>query len=909
MAELPSGTVTFMFTDIEGSTRLLTRFGSRYAEVLAEHQRLLRAAFDEHDGREVHTEGDAFFVAFTRAGDAIAAAVAAQRALASESWPEGVEVRVRIGVHTGVAAISMDDYVGLDVHRAARICSAGHGGQVLISSSTRELVADELAPDVALKDLGQHRLKDLGRPEHLFQVVAGGLPSDFPPLGALPSGFHAGDGPPASPNRTIGREDDVRAIADHLRVVGVRVLTLTGPGGVGKTRLALEAARALQSEFAAGARFVSLAALRRAEDVPAAIVQSLGIIPLSSESAGQAVTRYLSVKQLLLVIDNVEHLPAAARFVSELLDACPALTVLATSRERLALVGEQCYLVAPLALPRDEKDGDALARVPAVALFCERARAHDPGFRLGDANVTAVAEICRRVDGLPLAIELAAARCGLLSPGEIAERLDTALTALGAGARDAPARHQTLRATVDWSHDLLADGEKRCFARLSVFAGGATVEAAEKITGTDLDTLDQLVAKSLLMRRQREGTPTRLGMLETIRAYATERMAAMADADAVRENHHRFYLALAQRHGAERALMGTGRQEHLARLDADVDNLHVALAWAVARGDPEPALAMCAALGHYWRMRDRYADALEWIDRALRMPGADAHPALRINALCTKVRALWRLGRGAERPAILAEAEAIARALADPRILAQVLLVRALESERPDVADALADEALDRATVAGDDWTSAQAVYAKAIAAPTITDLRERVDRAAERLDEVGNVYHLAHLFAAVSYRAVLLGGDRDAKDLVDRAIPLAHKLDTPYLWMMLQGNSGLACLLTGDTDAAAHAFREELRLCRELVLLPFASEGLLGLAAVAAVRGGEDRAARLCGAASAHVYDDPEEALVVARLQAAFFEAARARHGADAWDAAARDGRALSFEDAINYALQEPHA
>jgi predicted ATPase/class 3 adenylate cyclase len=909
MAELPSGTVTFMFTDIEGSTRLLTRFGSRYAEVLAEHQRLLRAAFDEHDGREVHTEGDAFFVAFTRAGDAIAAAVAAQRALASESWPEGVEVRVRMGVHTGVAAISMDDYVGLDVHRAARICSAGHGGQVLISSSTRELVADELAPDVALKDLGQHRLKDLGRPEHLFQVVAGGLPSDFPPLRARPSGFHAGDGLPASPNRTIGRGDDVRAIADHLRAVGVRVLTLTGPGGVGKTRLALEAARALQSEFAAGARFVSLAALRRAEDVPTAIVQSLGIIPLSSESAEQAVTRYLSVKQLLLVIDNVEHVPTAARFVSELLDACPALTVLATSRERLALVGEQRYLVSPLALPRDEKDREALARVPAVALFRERARAHDPGFRLGDANITAVAEICRRVDGLPLAIELAAARCGLLSPGEIAERLDTALSALGAGARDAPERHQTLRATVDWSHDLLADGEKRCFARLSVFAGGATVEAAEKITGTDLDTLDHLVAKSLLVRRQHERTPTRLGMLETIRAYATERMAVMADADAIRENHRRFYLALAQRHGAERAVMGTGRQQHLARLDADVDNLHVALAWAVGRGDPEPALAMCVALGHYWRMRNRYADALEWIDRALSMPGANAHPALRINALCVKVRALWQLGRGAERPAILAEAEAVARALADPLILARVLLVRASEDGRPEVADALADEALDLATLAKDDWTSAQALSAKAIAAPTITELRERVDRAAERLDEAGNVFQLAHLFAAVSYRAVSLGGDRDAKDFVDRAIPLSHKIDSPYLWMMLQGNSGLACLLTGDIDAAARAFREELRLCRELVALPFASEGLLGLAAVAAARGGEDRAARLSGAASAHVYDDPVDALVVARLQAAFFEAARARHGPHAWDTGARDGRALSFEDAINYALQEPHA
>jgi class 3 adenylate cyclase len=368
MAELPSGTVTFLFSDVEGSTRLLRRLGGRYGEVLAEHQRLLRAAFDERDGREVHIEGDGFFVAFARASDAIAAAVSAQRSLAAQRWPEGVEVRVRMGVHTGEAEVRQDDYVGLDVHRAARICSAGHGGQVLISRSTRELVGDELPGGVALRDLGEHRLKDLDRPEHLFQLVVGGLPADFPALTSLSPGSGQANGLPPSPNRTIGRADDVRAIADRLRADGVRLLTLTGPGGVGKTRLALEAARAVQADFADAAYFVSLAALQRPEDVPAAVVKSLAIVVLSGESAGRAAERFLAAKHLLLVVDNFEHVLAAAPFIGTLLDTCPALTVLATSREPLSLHAEERYPVSPLALPAraTPEDADALAGVDAA---------------------------------------------------------------------------------------------------------------------------------------------------------------------------------------------------------------------------------------------------------------------------------------------------------------------------------------------------------------------------------------------------------------------------------------------------------------------------------------------------------------------------------------------------------------
>jgi predicted ATPase/class 3 adenylate cyclase len=913
IAELPTGTVTFLFSDVEGSTRLLRQLRGRYAEVLAEHQRLLRAAFDEHGGREVHTEGDAFFVAFARASDAIAAAASAQRSLASRRWPDGVEVRVRMGVHTGEAEVRHDDYVGLDVHRAARICAAGHGGQVLISSSTRELVGDELPGDVMLRDLGEHRLKDLDRPEHLFQLLFGDLPADFPALTSLSPGSHGANGLPPSPNRTIGRADDVRAIADRLRIDGVRLLTLTGPGGVGKTRLGLEAARAVKADFADGAHFVSVAALQRPEDVPAEVVKTLAIVVLSGESADQAAERFLAAKHLLLVLDNLEHVLAAAPFIGRLLAACPALTILATSREPLGLHAEERYPVSPLALPARATpgDADALAGVGAVALFCARARARDPEFDLDAANAPAVAEICRRVDGLPLAIELAAARCGLLSPEEIAKRLDDALGALGSGTRDAPARQQTLRATIDWSHDLLSDAEKQCFARFAVFAGGATVHAAETITHADLDTLDGLAAKSFLILRQDPHSPSRLGMLETVRGYATERFAATADEQAVRERHYLHHLALAQRHGTERALWRADGKDHLATLDAEIDNLHAALGWAIAQANAERALAMAAALGRYWIMRNRYADAKDWVDQALNLSGADAHPALRVRALGTKARCLWQMGRAAEQPAVVAQLEAIARRLGDPVILSQALQLRTdqeMDAERLDVADAVADEALHWARAAGDEWEIAQASRAKAIAASSIADLRERVGNAARLLADVRNSHQLARLLNDAAYAALCLGSARDATDFAARGAPLARALGSRFEQMINSGNLGLAALLTGDTDAASRAFDDELRLCRDMVGRSVVFEGLRGMAAVAVVHGDDKRAATLIGAADSHRYDMPEDP-VEARLDQTFFHAARARCGTDAWNAAAREGSTLSFEDAIAYALDEPRA
>ena len=569
---------------------------------------------------------------------------------------------------------------------------------------------------------------------------------------------------PAPPNRTIGREHELAAVGERLRSASVRLLTLTGPGGVGKTRLALEAARAVEADFADGACFVSLAAVQRPEDVPAAIVSALGIILLAGESPSEAAERFLAAKQLLLVADNFEHVLAAAPFIGALLGACPALTVLATSREPLALQAEERHPVPPLSLPElgTREDTETLAGEDAVTLFVERARAHDPAFDLGDGNAAAVAEICRRVDGLPLAIELAAARCGLLSPAEIAERLEVALGAPGAAARDAPARHHTLRATVDWSYQLLSDGEQACFARFAVFGGGATIEAAEAVTGADLDTLDHLVAKSLLVRRREAHMPTRLQMLETIRAYAAERFAAADDRDAVRERHYHHFLAVAERHGTERLLLGVAGKEHFSRLDQELHNFDAALRWAVGRPDAGPALAMVAALGSYWH-RARPLCGLGRLDRpgvgpaGRRGPSGGAGPRAVGQGLCA---ALAR-GRVAEAPAILAESEAVARALGDPRLLAYVLNgCSAMWTivGRSDAADAAADEALRCATAADDEWEIAEAWAKKAGAASNLSELRERVDRAALLLEAVGNVLRLGELFCQCRLRRVCHG-------------------------------------------------------------------------------------------------------------------------------------------------------
>src|SRR5579859_7887762 len=482
MPELPTGTVTLFFTDLEGSTRLLQRLGERYAEVLAEMRRLLRAVFAEWHGHEVDTQGDAFFVVFARATDAVAAAVACQRALAQHAWPEGLSVRVRIGLHTGEPQLTADGYIGVAVHHAARIMSAAHGGQILLSQTTRELVEADLPEGVALGDLGEHRLKDLHRPSHLYQLLLPDQLADFPPLKTLDT---RPNNLPIQPTPFIGREKEVAAVCALLRRPEVRLLTLTGTGGVGKTRLGLQVAAELSDLFEDGVFLAPLAPVSAPEQVLLTIAQTLSIGEYSDQPLFSLLQSALKEKHLLLLLDNFEQVATAAVVVAELLTACPRLKVLVTSRVALHVRAEQEFAVPPLALPRltskQLPDIAALSQYEAVALFIARAQAVKPDFQVNNANAPAVAGICARLDGLPLAIELAAARIKHFPPHTLLARLEQGLGILSGGARDLPARQQTLRGAMAWSYDLLSPEEQQLFRRFAVFVDGAAIEAAEQV--------------------------------------------------------------------------------------------------------------------------------------------------------------------------------------------------------------------------------------------------------------------------------------------------------------------------------------------------------------------------------------------------------------------------------------------
>src|ERR671919_389603 len=577
-ADLPTGTVTFLFTDIEGSTRLLDVLGDRYAALLESHQRILREAFGGRGGIDVSTEGDSFFVVFRTAPQAVAAAVEAQRAIAAHEWPERATVRVRMGLHTGEGILGGDNYVGVDLHRAARIAAAGHGGQIVVSEATRALVELAAPEGVAFRDLGEHRLKDLSHPERLHQVLGDGLPAEFAALRSMDA---RPNNLPVQLTSFVGRRRELEGVKKAIRAG--RLLTLTGPGGTGKTRLALQAARQLLPEFEHGVFFVALAPITERGLVLPAVAKALGLPEATRESTGEALVEHLRDKRLLMVTDNFEQVLHAAPDVGMLLSSTQGLSVLATSREPLGLSGEREYPVPPLDLPDPAHLPaiEGLSQYEAVWLFVERARAVQPGFQVTNENAPAVAEICARLDGLPLAIELAAARVKILAPQALLARLDRALPLLAGGSRELPQRQRTLRDAIAWSYDLLEEPERPLFARLSAFVGGFTLEAVEAVAdpGGDLgldpfDGVASLTNKSLLRQMATGPAEPRFFMLETIREYAADRLAEAPDADEIRRRHARFFLALAER--AEPELTGPDQVRWLDALEAEHDNFRAA---------------------------------------------------------------------------------------------------------------------------------------------------------------------------------------------------------------------------------------------------------------------------------------------------------------------------------------------
>jgi predicted ATPase len=648
--------------------------------------------------------------------------------------------------------------------------------------------------------------------------------------------------------------------------------------------------------------------VQRAADVPSTLLQGLDVAPLPGENAPQTLRRFLAARDLLLVADNFEHVLGAAPEVSGLLSACPSLRVLATSREWLSVRGERRYPVAPLAVPDADAPFDAVRDAAGVALFVQRARDQDPAFVLDAANASDVTDICRRLDGLPLAIELAAARIALMTPAEIRGRLNAMFAVLGVGPRDAPARHRTLRATIDWSHALLSNEEQRCFARFAVLVGDADIPAVEAVTGAGLDTLSALVAKSLVVRRDSPATGARLHMLETVRAYALERFSGADDRDTVRARHARWYLDVARAHGGARKLRGPSRAAHLAALDADIENIHAALRRALEQPAPAEAVAATAALCMYWGVRARTDEAFEYMDAALALSSEPADAASVVEILVARANFARFEARGDDVEGLLERAEAIARDSGDPHALCWALITRAEDAARDgrlDDAASFGAEATRVAAAAGDDWAIAQASYPPAVSARTIEELRERVARGESLLARHGSEHDLARLLASSAYAALYLNAHHDALLLATRAVTLVEGLGDAFMTMLASGNLGLAALLTGDIPLAAHAFRRELSLCRELRQRFAAGEALLGAAAIAADQGRHRRSARLVGAMGAHRYGIHQEDLEET-CERRYFADARVRLGAEDWDVAEREGAAMSFEQAIAYALEE---
>jgi predicted ATPase/class 3 adenylate cyclase len=614
---LRSATLTLLFTDIEGSTRLLHELGDAYALVLQAHHAAIRAGVAAFDGREVDTQGDSFFITFERPGAAIACALEIQRALRAMSWPVPCEVRVRMGMHTGNVVVAATGLVGSAVHRAARIMAAGHGGQVLVSAATREVAEDELPEGTTLIDLGEHRLKDFERPMTLFQLAHPDLPSTFPPLVTRDSWR---SNLPTQVSPFIGRARDVDHIREHLHADGVRLMTLVGPGGTGKTRLALRVA-ADESDVRDGALFVDLAPVADVESAVAAIAAVVGAPQSRDEPLVEAVKRRLRDRALLLVLDNLEQLSGAGRMVADLLEACPGLVVLGTSREALHVRGEHLVPVAPLDVPERDAPRTAagLSRFEAIQLFVERARAVRPDFILTDDNAAAVAAICRRLDGLPLAIELATARLNLFTPEQLRDRLASRLTGVGRGALDLPERQQTLRSTIAWSHQLLDPGEQRLFAVLGMFATirfeaveavAAQLEADGRGLGVDpIEGIASLLDRSLV-RRTEDGS---IDMLETIREFALETLAKEPELDRVaRAAHAGTYARLA---GEQRALATIVRGDPATlALVGMIEDLEAAWRVAVASRNEPWMQALFDGLSHAYLATGRYRALVVLID-------------------------------------------------------------------------------------------------------------------------------------------------------------------------------------------------------------------------------------------------------------------------------------------------------
>ncbi|HSL47443.1 MAG TPA: tetratricopeptide repeat protein [Candidatus Deferrimicrobiaceae bacterium] len=884
---LPTGVLTFLLTDIEGSTALWERQPDAMRQALVRHDLVVQTHVECHGGVFVRPrgEGDSRFAVFVLATDAVASACALQQALGSQPWETPIPLRVRMALHTGEAGLREGDYYGPAVNRCARLRTVAHGGQVLLSQATAHLVRDALPDGARLRDLGEHRLKDLARPERIHELVAPGVATDFPPLRA-PGG--RSQALPLPPTPFIGREKEIAAARALLWRDEVRLVTFVGVGGTGKTRLALQVALERGDAFEDGVLFVPLAPIADPALVAAAVAESLGSLDVR-ENRGQSLLDSLKEalhgKQMLVVLDNFEHVIAAAPVVGDLLAAAPRIKILVTSREPLHVRGEHEFPVPPLALPNRTPGpplGD-LGHYEAVRLFVERATAVKPDFALTNETAPAVAEICQRLDGLPLAIELAAVRIKVLSPQAMLARLSNRLKLLTGGARDLPARQQTLRNTIEWSHSLLTENEKRLFRRLPVFVGGCTLDAAEAVcnVGGELEIVDlmaSLVDKNLVRLAERDGHP-RLGMLETIREYALEQMAASGEAAVVRQAHADYFVRVAEE--AERHLNGPQETETewLVRLEAAHGDFRAALAWHRERGDIEAGLRFAGALQRFWFVRGYLSEGRAWLGSLLTAGGTPAS-ASRAKATYGACQLAWAHGDFPQATVLGQEALALTRAIGDRGGMAVSLMLLGVVA-----------------------WTlNLDYERSKPLLEESLALFREVDDR-----------WYPSNVLTNLGLVAERQGDYARAQALIEEALAGAREWGNRRAIAFSLMGLGIVALSQGAYDRATTALQESVILLRETGHKLFLFYCLSLLVRTAAGRSQLERAARLLGAMQAlgDTINAPMAGAYAEDLRNAV-TAVLAGLGEEAFGRAFAEGRAMPLEPAFAYALEgytPPHA
>ena len=873
MTAAPTGTVTFLFTDIEGSTRLWQSQPEQMRHSLARHDVLLRDVVESNGGHVFKTVGDAFYTAFATAPQALEAAVQAQRLLYEEAWEPECPIRDRMALHTGSAEERGGDYFGTTLNRVARLLGAGHGGQVLVSASTQELVRDFVPAGAGLSDLGEHRLKDLTRPERVFQITIHTLPSEFPPLKSLEN---RPNNLPLQPTPFIGREREVETVGKLLDTSDVRLLTLTGAGGTGKTRLALQAAADRLEEYEDGVYFIDLASLTNPSLVPSAVAHELGVAEVPGQPIQDTLKAHLADKEMLLLLDNFEQVLGAAALVPRLLASSPQLKVIATSRAALRVRGEQEYPVPTLSVPdiRRLPSLGNLSEYDSVRLFVERARSVKPDFKVSSENGPAIAEICYRLDGLPLAIELAAARTRMFPPQSLLSRLASRLKVLTGGARDLPQRQQTLRGAIDWSYELLGEEDKALFARLSVFVGGRSFEAIEAVCNPeeDLDVLssiESLLEKSLLRQEEGLGGEPRFVMLETIHEYAREKLEECGEE--YQRRHAEYFLALAEE--GEPELRGPRQGEWLERLEAEHDNLRAALSWSLEGGDSELGQRVAGALYLFWYTRGHLSEGRRWLEDAL-TAGPDAPAAVFSKAL---------LGTG-----LLAMAQGDYER-------ARVALVDALGLAREAGDATLTMRALGNASlldISEGKYDAARQAGAEALA----------MARAA------GDRLHTAHALHTLGGIARMEGEYGRAEELFKEGLTVFREVGDFRLIAMELADLGIVALHEEKPDEAKAYLRESLRLAWSRQDQQTTISGFAELAAVAAVDGDPIRAVRLWAATEVRA---EAIGLVIPETVRIAYEPyllpLRSVLDDTEFRAAWAEGQAMSLEQAVEYALGEP--